>query len=123
MERARSLKNTEADISGNPMVERSDARWVYFLPILHLCACFASLIGFVIPSLQYWGIAWTFILILDLPISLVSYALAWNHGTLAAIWIFLAGTYWWYLLSRLAELLINSVRHRKPVTLFSSNRN
>jgi hypothetical protein len=67
MEPAPSLKNTEADISSNPMVEQSHVRWVYFLPILHLCACFASLIGFVIPSLQYWGIAWTFILILDLP--------------------------------------------------------
>ena len=109
-------------MSGEPTVERSRVRWVYFLPILHLCACFTSLIGFVIPSLQYLGIVWTFILILDLPISLVSYGLAWQNGALAAIWIFLAGTCWWYLLSRVAGVLINSVRHRKPVSLFSGDR-
>jgi hypothetical protein len=108
--------------SDKTLVRRGRARWVYFLPILHLCACFTSLIGFVIPRLQYWGIAWTFILILDFPISLVSYVLAWKNGALAAIWIFLAGTYWWYLLSRVAEVLIDSMRRRKPVTLFSGDR-
>lgn len=108
---------------GVPTLARQGrVRWVYLLPILHLCACFTSLIGFVIPSLQYWGIAWTFIPILDLPVSLVFYGLAWKHSALAALWIFVVGTYWWYLLGRGAVFLIDSIRHRKPVTLFSPTR-
>jgi len=59
---------------------------------------------------------------LDLPISLIFYALVWKHSVFAAIWIFVAGTYWWYPLGRGAESLIDSIRHRKPVTLFSSYR-
>jgi hypothetical protein len=105
------------------LARQSRTRWVYFLPIIHLCASFTSLVGIVIPSLQYWAFAWTFILILDLPVSLVSYGLAWKHGALAMIWIFIAGTYWWYLLSRGTEFLIDSMRHRKPIALFSPNRN
>jgi len=121
--RTLKLFNRLGDTKGvTTLVRRVHLRWVHFLPILHLCACLTSLIGFVIPSLQYWGIAWTFILILDLPISLVFYGLAWQHGALAATWIFVVGTCWWYLLSRGAEFLIDSMGRRKPITLFFTKR-
>jgi hypothetical protein len=32
--------------------------WTYFLPFLHLCACFISMLGHLIPTLQYLGIVW-----------------------------------------------------------------
>jgi hypothetical protein len=95
------------------LVRLGRLRWVHFLPILHLCACFASFIGLVVPSLQYWGIVFTFILVLDLPISLVAYGLGWKHGAVAIIWIAVVGTLWWYLLSRGAEVVFNGIAHRQ----------
>jgi hypothetical protein len=86
-------------------VRQGVRRWVYILPTLHLCACLVSMIGYVIPSLQYWGIAFTFILLLDLPISVVAYALAWKYPAIEAIWIFVVGTLWWYALSRGVEFV------------------
>ena len=59
-------------------------KWVYLLPTLHFCACLVSYIGLVIPSLQHFGIVFTFILLADLPISVPAYALGWKFGTLAA---------------------------------------
>jgi hypothetical protein len=87
-------------------------RWVYFIPILHLSACFVSFVGYVIPSLQYIGILFTFILMADLPISLPAYALAWKYGSFAGIWIFVVGTLWWYLLSRVAATLLTKLIRR-----------
>jgi hypothetical protein len=89
------------------------SRWIYLLPTLHLCACLVSFIGFVIPSLQYVGILFTFIVVADLPISAPYYALAWKYGGLGVIWIFVAGTVWWYLLSRGAGALLNRFLTRK----------
>jgi hypothetical protein len=48
----------------------------------------------------------------DLPISLPAYFLAWKYSTLAAIWIFVAGTFWWYLLARGAQALLSRFAHR-----------
>jgi hypothetical protein len=83
------------------------SRWVYLLPTVHVFVCMVSFIGLVIPSLQYVGILFSFILIADLPVSILSYALAWKYGALAVIWIFVAGTLWWYLLSRVGEALLD----------------
>lgn len=80
-------------------------RWVYFLPLLHFCACIGSYIGLVIPNLQFLGIAWSFIMLADLPISVPAYALAFHSTLLAALWILVAGTLWWYLLSCAVEHL------------------
>jgi hypothetical protein len=92
---------------GETIILKRCRPWVYLLPTLHLGACLVSFIGLVIPGLQYAGILITFILAADLPISVPAYALAWKHGVLAVIWIFVAGTSWWYLLSRGAELLLD----------------
>lgn len=91
-------------------VKPKHSRWIYLLPIVHLGACLISMIGYVIPSLQSLGIVWVVLMVVDLPISAIAYALAWKHGSVAAIWIVVAGTLWWYLLSRGSGLLINKFR-------------
>jgi hypothetical protein len=97
-------------------------RWFHSLPILHLFACLTGLIGLVIPSLSYLGIVWTFILILDLPISTVAYGIGWKYGGLATIWVMVVGTLWWYLLGWGAEFVLDTfVRRPRPATLFPPN--
>jgi hypothetical protein len=91
------------------MRARRHKRWVYLLPAVHLCACSASRIGFVIPRLEYWGIAWTFIMVADFPVSIVAYMFAFRSGAFATAWILIVGTLWWYLLGRGIEFLINDV--------------
>lgn len=86
--------------------------WIYFLPALHLCACVIAMFGYVIPSLEYLGIGWTYILAADFPVSLVAVALAWKHGALATAWIVVVGTAWWCLLNRAAALVVRGVRSR-----------
>lgn len=101
------------------MVRQSRLRWVYFLPILHLCACFISLASYVVPRFEYaGGTLWEVITMLDLPLSLVAIGLAWKHGVLATIWIMVVGTLWWYLLGRGAEVVFDLMRRPKPVALF-----
>lgn len=78
-------------------------RWVYVLPTLHLLACTISDVGLVVPQLQFLGIVWSFIMLADLPISLLAYALAFRSTPVAALWIFVLGTLWWYFLSCVIE--------------------
>jgi|SRR5450631_1934410 len=88
-------------------------RWVYFLPLLHLAACLISMVGgLVIPQFQYFGIVWVFVMLLDLPISLVAYIVGWKFQILAAIWIFAAGTAWWYFVSLVLERAFHRLRYR-----------
>ncbi len=87
-------------------------RWVYFLPVLHLCACLISMIGHVIPELQYLGIVWVVIMLVDIPVSALAYVLAWNHGTIAGIWILVAGTLWWCLLGLGIDILVDRRKAR-----------
>jgi hypothetical protein len=97
------------------MVRQYDLDWAHFLPILHLCACLISFVGLVLPRLQHVGILFTFILLADLPISLPAYFLGWEYSTLAVVWVFVAGTLWWYVLGRTAEaLFIRFVRRDEP---------
>ena len=91
--------------------------WIYFLPILHLCACLMSTLRYFVPGLQYLVVIWDFVMHADFPISLLAYALTPKYAALAAIWIVLAGTLWWYLLSRAAEARFNNLAQRqKPAT-------
>jgi hypothetical protein len=91
--------------------------WVYFLPILHCCACLMSALRFFVPGLQYLSVMWDFVVRADFPISPLADGLGPHYGALAAIWIVIAGTLWWYLISRLVEGAINKLTHRrKPVT-------
>jgi hypothetical protein len=77
--------------------------WVYFLPALHLSAFALANIGYLVPTFQYLGIIDGYILVADLPVSLVTFALAWRYPGLAAVWIVVAGTLWWYLIARLLK--------------------
>src|SRR5580700_10874417 len=87
--------------------------WIYFLPILHFCACLMSTLRYFVPGLQYLVVIWDFVTHADFPVSLVAYALPPKYAALAAIWIVAAGTLWWYLLSRAAETAFNKFRHRQ----------
>jgi len=79
---------------------RTRFRWVYFLPLLHLAACFLILLGYAIPKLEPLIAGTEFLIIADFPISLptVGWAMG-NHGNTALAWTVIAGTIWWYLLS------------------------
>jgi hypothetical protein len=94
-------------------------RWRYVFPSLHLLACSISYVGLLIPSLQCLGIVFTFVLLADLPVSLLAYALGWKYSALAVTWIFVAGTLWWYLLGRAvqAAFLGFAQRNDPPVKL------
>jgi hypothetical protein len=85
--------------------------WIYFLPILHFCACLMSTLRYFVPGLRYLVVIWDFVMRADFPVSLLAYALTPKYAPLAAIWIVVAGTLWWYLLSRAAEFL--SIRFKR----------
>ena len=89
------------------MIRQGRLRWAHSLPILHLCACFTSILGMVIPALRYLALGWGYIMIIDLPISIVAYALAFKASPLAYIWIIVVGTLWWYVLSRGVQFVFN----------------
>jgi hypothetical protein len=91
--------------------------WIYFLPILHFCACLMSTLRYFVPGLQYLIVIWDFVMHADFPVSLVAYVLTPKYAALAAVSMIAAGTLWWYLLSRGAETLFKKFTHRqKPVT-------
>jgi hypothetical protein len=94
------------------LTRRAHPDWIYFLPILHFCACLMSTLRYFVPGLQYLSMMWDFVVRADVPVSLVAYALAPKFATLAAIWIVVAGTLWWYVLSRTAEFLLNKFTQR-----------
>ncbi len=106
MTEARNEPMRLAQRAGTP-TRQAHPDWIYFLPILHFCACLMSTLRYFVPGLQYLVVIWDFVMHADFPISLVAYALTPKFAPLAAIWIVVAGTLWWYLLSRLLEGAIN----------------
>src|SRR5258708_12978409 len=96
------------------------SRWVYLLPLLHLCACLTSYVGLLEPSLQHLGILFTFVQLADLPISLPAYFLGWKYSTLAVIWIFVAGNPWSDPPTPRAPPLLAGVRCRKSPAIPST---
>ncbi len=65
-----------------------------------------STLRFFVPGLQYFSVMWDFVVRVDFPVSLVVRHWGRSYSALAAIWVVMAGTLWWYLLSRAAETLI-----------------
>ena len=49
--------------------------WIYFLPILHFCACMMSTLRYFVPGLQYLSVMWDFVVRADFPVSMVADAL------------------------------------------------
>lgn len=71
----------------------------------------------LVPALRDLAIVWSFIMLADLPISIVTYAIGWKYSLLGMIWIVIAGTFWWYALSRGLKLALNTFRNlRAPLT-------
>ena len=86
-------------------------RWVYWPPLVHLAICLVALLGYVTPGLQFLGIFWGFLTLVDIPVSMVTIALAFSqHEVFAGIWATIAGTLWWYLVCRAAEFLAGKIR-------------
>jgi hypothetical protein len=74
-------------------------RWTFALPAVHVCMCFVSAAGWLIPALSFLAFPWTGLMMEKLPPSLLAYFLAWRYPFAAGVWILVAGTAWWYLLS------------------------
>jgi hypothetical protein len=99
------------------LVGQAHPDWIYFLPILHFCACLMGTLRYFVPGLQYLSVMWEFVVRLDFPFSLLADALGPHYSALVGIWIAIAGTLWWYLLSRAAEPLLNKfTRSQKTAT-------
>lgn len=80
------------------------SRWIYLLPTIHLIACAISFLGYLIPQAGFLGIVC--IVLVDLPVSAIFYALAWKYEVIAVLWVLVVGTLWWYLLARAIDRLI-----------------
>jgi hypothetical protein len=102
---------------------RKKWRWVYFLPVLHLCGSIVSYFLAMIPALNFMAFVWQFIMLADLPISLVTMAIGFRYPGMAVVWMFVVGTLWWYLLSRIVEVLFNLFAGgSQPPTIYTSGR-
>jgi hypothetical protein len=89
-------------------------RWVYLLPLIHLSACLISIVGIIALRIPFLGSVWIVLMMVDLPISLLAYLVGWKYPALAYLWTLVAGTLWWYLLSRGAELAFRKLIARPP---------
>ena len=86
-------------------------RGVYILPSIHFAICLLSMLAYVLPpKLQFLGILWVVLNVVDFPVSGVAVMLAWPNGFFAGAWIVVVGTLWWYLLSMAAVLLRRKLR-------------
>jgi len=70
----------------------------YVLPGVHLCICLVGFLGLLVPHLSNLAFALEALFVLDFPISVVAFILAWKHPVLTTIWFVVIGTLWWYLL-------------------------
>jgi hypothetical protein len=83
---------------------------LYWLPLIHFAVCIIAMLGYAVPHLQFLGILMGFVNVVDLPISLVAFALSFHHDVLAWMWTVVVGTLWWYLLGRAVQLLASKFR-------------
>jgi len=84
-------------------------RLAHILPGLHLSICLASYVGIFL-KLLYLGMMFTYVLIADLPVSLVAYLTGFTYPLFAVLWIMTVGTVWWYGLGRAAEYVIEWIK-------------
>jgi hypothetical protein len=90
-------------------------RRVYMLPTLHLLVSLFSVLGIIALRLPLLGDLWGLIMLIDLPISIVAYVVGWKYSWIAALWIIVVGTLWWYLLSRGVEFIFDMFKDRGTV--------
>jgi hypothetical protein len=67
------------------------------------------MLGYIVAKLQFLGILWSLLNIVDLPVSGGTIALAWKHEVLAALWALVVGTPWWYFLGKGVASLLRKV--------------
>jgi len=108
------LRPTTSELvkSGNVATMKASGhnRWTYLPPIIHLSVCLLMMSRYVVPKLEFLGILATFIMVADFPVSLAVLALAWKHPEIAAAWILIVGTLWWFVLSRAIEFVIRILK-------------
>jgi hypothetical protein len=101
---------TNLQENGFPVVQ-SRFSSVYWPPLIHLAICLVSMLGYLVPSLQFLGILGSLLTIADFPLSIVTMMLAYSqHGELAAVFEVVVGTLWWYFLSWMVQFLAAKVR-------------
>ena len=83
---------------------------IYLLPGLHLCACLAIELTQSQTGLDY-------LFFVDLPVSAFVFAISYGFNHPVILYSVL-GTFWWYLLSRVAEIVGSGVLRvfKKPQT-------
>ncbi len=96
--------------------EATRFRSIHVLPLLHFSVYIGIIVG-VVP-----GVASGYILLADLPISIVVFALGWQHPFFANLWILIVCTLWWYLLSLAMEWVLSKLREPKDVIQFTIRR-
>jgi len=74
--------------------------FVYVAPIGHLAICFIAVSGYIVPQLQFLGILWSVLTIMDFPVSAVTIPLTYYNGFIGFLWTVIVGTAWWYFLSK-----------------------
>ena len=91
------------------------SKWVFVLPAMHLGACMLAYSGTIIHPLQpnRLGMIFGYILLIDLPVSVVAYMAAWGYPLLALVWIFVFETAWWYLISRVTYARLTGRRESR----------
>ena len=75
---------------------------IYLLPTLHLAAC-------LIIAVLRLGSAWEFMLKVDFPMSVIIIAVSFSFDHPLVVFGIL-GTLWWYMLSRVAQMLVRQFR-------------
>ncbi len=68
--------------------------------MVHLAIYLIAMSGYVVTQLQFLGILWSILTIVDFPVSAVTVPLAYFNGPLAFLWTAVVGTAWWYFLSK-----------------------
>jgi hypothetical protein len=80
-------------------------RWIYWPPLVHLMISLAFLLMYFDrrANLKVLNVLLHILLVADFPLSVLTILLVWGHDVLGVMWLAVAGTLWWYLLSRAAE--------------------
>lgn len=80
---------------------------VYLLPSIHLLACLATA---GVMSRIYLESGWTYLAIIDYPVSFVVVGLAWHYDLPLLLVFSVIGTVWWYLLSCAGRFAFAGIR-------------
>lgn len=84
--------------------------WIYLLPTIHALIALFAVIGLALrQNANYPNRAWDFLYFVDFPLSLGTVFLVFGPQILAALWVVIVCTWWWYLLSRGIDKVIRLI--------------